>query len=135
VIQLLADVNIEGHLARVVSQMQGDYWRVYWDFLDVRVLRFQDLGLSPDDSDAQIWQLCQQREVYLLTNNRNDYGPDSLEATIRACNTSTHLPVFTLSDADRILHDKQYSGRVVESLFDHLLRIETLRGTGRLYLP
>lgn len=134
-IQLLADVNIEGHLARLVARMRGQYWRDLWDHLELRSLRFQDVGLSPSDTDRHVWQVCQQQQLYLLTNNRNDDGPDSLAATIRMHTTSASLPVFTLSDPDRIFHDKDYAERVTESLFDHLLRIDTLRGTGRLYLP
>jgi hypothetical protein len=45
------------------------------------------------------------------------------------------LPVFTLSDADRIFQSKDYAEGVTESLFDKLLRIDGLRGTGRLYHP
>jgi hypothetical protein len=135
VIQLLADVNVEGHVARVVALMQTDYWRELWDHLEIRSRQFQDAGLAPDDTDAHIWQVCQQQQLYLLTNNRNDDGPDSLEATIRTHNTATSLPVFTFSDADRIYHSKDHANRVVESLFDQLLRIDTLYGTGRLYLP
>jgi hypothetical protein len=135
VIQLLADVNIEGHVSRLAALMQSDYWRDFWDFLDIHLLRFQDVGLSANESDAQVWQVCQQRQIYLVTNNRNDDGVDSLEATIRVHNTATSLPVFTLSNADRVFLSKDYAERVTESLFDHLLRIDTLRGTGRLYLP
>lgn len=134
-IQLLADVNIEGHVLRLVALMQGNYWRDYWDHLDLRSLRFPEVGLSPRDTDAQVWQVCQQLHLYLLTNNRNDDGPDSLEATIRAHNTAASFPVFTLSDADRIFHSRDYAERVTESLFDQLLRIDTLRGAGRLFLP
>src|SRR5262245_57069916 len=112
--------------------MQGDYWRDVWDHLDLRSLQFQDIGLSPSDTDDRVWQVCQQKVLYLLTNNRNDEGPDSLEATIRAHGTDTSLPVFTLADVDRIFHSKNYAERVTESLFDQLLRIDTLRGTGRL---
>lgn len=135
VIRLLADVNVEGHVARLVARMQADYWRGLWDDLDLHALRFGDLGLSPRATDAEVWQLCQQQRLYLVTNNRNDDGPDSLEATIRALNTATSLPVFTLADADRILQSKDYAERVVESLFDQLLRIDALQGTGRLFLP
>ena len=134
-IALLADVNIEGHVTRLVSQMQGSYWRDFWDHLQLHSSRFQDVGLSTNDTDAVVWQICQQQRLYLLTNNRNDDGPDSLEATIRALNTPTSLPVFTISDAGRIFQSKDYAARVVESLFDHLLRIETLQGIGRLFLP
>jgi hypothetical protein len=79
--------------------------------------------------------ICQQKECCLLTNNRNDDGPDSLEATIRSANAPSSLPVFTFSDADRIFQSKDYAERVVESLFDKLLRIDDLRGAGQLYLP
>jgi hypothetical protein len=135
VIALLADVNIEGHVARVVSVMQSDYWRELWDHLQMHSLRFADVGLSPSDSDAVVWQFCQQRQLYLLTNNRNDDGADSLAATIRANNTEASLPVFTISDADRVFQSKDYTSRVVETLFDCLLRIDTLQGSGRLFLP
>jgi hypothetical protein len=135
VITLLADVNIEGHITRLIRLMQTEDWRDFWDYLELRFLRFRDIGLSPTEPDAQVWQVCQQQQLYLLTNNRNDDGPDSLEATIRTRNTPASLPVFTLSDADRLLQSKDYATQVVESLYDQLLRIETLRGTGRLYLP
>ena len=67
-IALLADVNIEGHVARLMSQMQGSYWRDFWDHLQLHPSRFQDVGLSANDSDAIVWQLCQQQRLYLLTN-------------------------------------------------------------------
>ena len=134
-IQLLADVNIDGHVRRVVALMQTDYWREFWDYLDIRCRTFRDVGLSRDDTDAHIWQVCQQQQLYLVTNNRNDDGPESLESTIRKHNAELSLPVITLSDADRVLQSSVFADRVVESFFDKLLRIETLRGTGRLFLP
>ena len=134
-IQLLADVNIEGHVARGLAQMQSDYWRDFLNYLEIRPRTFRDAGLSPDDNDVHIWLVCQQQQLYLLTNNRNDDGPDSLEATIRNKNSESSLPVFTFSDADRIYESREYAERVTESLFDKLLRIESLRGTGRLFLP
>jgi hypothetical protein len=54
VIQLLADVNVEGHVARPVSLMQSDFWREVWDDLDIRALRFPDVGLSPDEMDGHV---------------------------------------------------------------------------------
>jgi hypothetical protein len=135
VISLLSDVNIEGHVAVLASFMQGEYWRDYWDYLQIRVLRFEDVGLSQDETDAEIWRYCQDQQLVLLTNNRNDDGPESLEATIRAQNAPACLPVFTFSDADLLLFRKDYRERVAESLIDQLLRIESLRGTGRLFLP
>ena len=82
-----------------------------------------------------IWQACQHQEVVLITINRNAHGPDSLEVTIRAQNTPTSLPVFTLADGDRILHDKDYAERAAKRLLEYLLEIDKVRGTGRLFLP
>ena len=134
-ITLLADVNIEGHVRRLASLMQTDYWRELWDHLQLRLVSFVEVGLSAEDVDTHVWQACQQQQLYLLTNNRNDDGPDSLEATIRTRNAFDSLPVFTLSDADQVLHSKDYAERVVETLFDYLLRIDSVRGAGRLFLP
>jgi hypothetical protein len=135
VIQLLADVNITGHVTRLVGLMQSDYWRELWDFLDIRLRSFAEVGLSISDSDEKVWRVSQERQLYLLTNNRNDDGPDSLEATIRAQNTETSLPVFPIADAVQLLRSRVYAERVVESLFDNLLRIDSLRGVGRIFLP
>jgi hypothetical protein len=54
VIQLLADVNIEGHVARVVALMRSEYWREFWDDLDIRARTFPDIGLAPSDTDAHV---------------------------------------------------------------------------------
>ncbi|HYV34664.1 MAG TPA: hypothetical protein VE988_03105 [Gemmataceae bacterium] len=134
-IRLLADVNIEGHVARLLALMQSEFWREFWEYLDIQPYRFPDVQLTRDDSDARVWQVCQQMQLYLLTNNRNDDGPDSLEATIRKHNEVSSFPVFTLSDADRVFLDKDYAERVTDSLYEKLLRIDGLRGTGRLFLP
>jgi hypothetical protein len=135
VINLLADVNIEGHVRRIVSLMQSEFWREFWEYLDIRLVAFHDVGLSRNDADSDIWRACQQHQLYLLTDNRNDDGPESLEATMRKHNSVSSLPVFTLGDADRVLQSHGYAERVVESLYDKLLSIDSLRGTGRLFLP
>ncbi len=67
--------------------------------------------------------------------NRNQRGPDSLEAVIRAENQPDSLPVMTIGDADRVLEDRLYAEKVAERLLDYLMRIDELRGTGRLYVP
>jgi hypothetical protein len=43
--------------------------------------------------------------------------------------------VLTLADPDRVGRDARYAEGVVERLFDILIDVDTLRGTGRLYLP
>jgi hypothetical protein len=70
-----------------------------------------------------------------LTNNRNDDGPDSLENTICICNTLQSLPVFTIGDAERLKNEREYADRVIWALLEYLLEIDSLFGTGRLFLP
>lgn len=134
-IKLVADANIEGHIAQLIARMQVEPWRGFWDYLHLQYVTFGDLGLSESDTDRIIWQRCQDEQVILLTNNRNDDGPDSLESTILRCNMPTSLPVFTIGNADNILQSGDYANRVIDTLLIYLLDLENARGTGRLYLP
>lgn len=132
---VLADVNIEGHADYLMSLVRSAPWVDLWAELELSYTKFEDVGLSREASDAEIWQFCQQNGLVLLTNNRNDEGPDSLQAAIRARNTESSLPVLTIGDIERLRRSPHYAQSVAESFIDTLLRIETLRGTGRLYLP
>jgi len=71
----------------------------------------------------------------LITNNRNEDSPDSLEATIRQHNTSDSLPVFTVGNLDKFRLSRAYTERVLERLYEYLLDIDSVRGTGRLFVP
>jgi hypothetical protein len=97
--------------------------------------RFEDVGLPLDASDHDIWQTCQAEQLILITDNRNLDSPDSLEATIRKYNQPDKLPVFTISDMKSFSTSRAYAEKVLEDLYDYLLRIDEIRGTGRLYLP
>jgi hypothetical protein len=132
---ILADANIQGHLQALLTVLEGPFWREVWASLALPLFTFRDLGLAVDAADATVWQICQQRQVILITANRNAAGPDSLEATIRTCNTATSLPVFTLADPGQVLRSRDYAERVAERLLEYLIDIDNYRGTGRLYLP
>lgn len=134
-ITLLADADIRGHVVRLAGKMQKEPWIEFWNDLHMSLVTFADVGLAPDDSDAVVWKRCQEKGLCLITGNRNDDGPDSLENTIRTCNTNDCLPVFTIADADRTLSDGEYAAEVIWALVDYLLRIDGVKGTGRLYLP
>lgn len=71
----------------------------------------------------------------LLTNNRNADGLESLEVAIRENLTFNSLPVFTIANVRRLVTSKEYAKRVAERLYEYLLRIDELRGIGRLYMP
>ncbi len=58
-----------------------------------------------------------------------------MEATIRNENQPDSLPVFTIADTNRVLQDRLYAEAVAERLLDYLMRIDEVRGTGRIYVP
>jgi hypothetical protein len=101
----------------------------------LRYFRFANSGLAPDSPDDVVWRTCQQMELFLITDNRNQGDSDSLESTIRMQNATTSLPVFTIADVQRLRHDRDYADHVIESFFEYLLESENIRGTGRLFLP
>ena len=132
---ILADVNIQGHVDSLVHLMQAEPWKLFWDHVQLPYLHFADVGLDHDSPDALVWQTCQQREWVLITDNRNQKSHESLEATIRSQNAPTSLPVFTIANVPHLRQSRAYADRVIDKLLDSLLRIDALRGTGRLYLP
>ena len=103
---ILADANCEGHLALLLRLFQEGWRHDVWESLHLTPVSLADLGLQPDASDRDLWEACQREQVILLTANRNDAGPDSLEATIQQHNTPTSLPVFTLANEQRVLRDR-----------------------------
>ena len=134
-ITLLADANIEGQVDLLVARMQSDTWKELWDYLGLCHVTFADVGLDRADTDTVIWQRCQDAELLLLTDNRNDDGPDSLEATIRARNTGRSLPSFTIGNISHLQSSTEYADRVIEQLLSYILELDEIRGAGRLFLP
>lgn len=132
---ILADWNVGGHVLALVRRAQTDPWREFANELGLRLFLFRDVGLEQEARDADVWDLCQREGLVLITANRNDDGPDSLEAVIRTRGTRASLPVFTIGNADRIFQSSEYADHVVERMLEFLLDLEKLRGTGRLYLP
>ena len=132
---LMADANIQGQVEYLVQRMQADAWTDFWQALGLILYRFEDVGLSTSATDLEVWNVCQAEQLILITDNRNLDSEDSLEATIRRNNTPESLPVFTIADMNQFRTNNSYVERVVEALYDYLLTIDDVRGTGRLYLP
>jgi hypothetical protein len=132
---ILADNNVIGQVAHLVQMMQAKPWADFWNELGLVLYRFGDVGLAANASDVEIWKRCQADELILITDNRNDDSPDSLAAAIRDFNTPTSLPVFTIGDLDSFGASRDYEERVLVALYEYLLRIDEVRGTGRLFLP
>ncbi len=132
---ILGDFNFEDHVRLLVALLQAEGWDELWAELKLEVRTFVDLGIPGTTPDDELWRLCQREQIVLITANRNHDGPDSLEAVIRAENEPDSLPVFTVGDGKRVIESREYASRVAERLLDYLLRIDSLRGTGRLCLP
>jgi hypothetical protein len=106
---IVADANCADHLA-LLRLFQQNWRQEVWEFLRLAQVSFSDLGLPPDASDREVWEVCHQ-------------------------NTPQSLPVFTLADDQRVLRDRQYAETVADRLIAALFDIDRYRGTGRLYLP
>lgn len=132
---ILADHNLIGQVRAIVARLEEDPWPELWAALGLRVFTLSDLGLDERTPDDVIWRRCQAEQIILITANRNQDGPDSLGAMIAHENAPTSLPVFTISVADQVLIDKEYRDRVAKRLIEYLYEIDTVRGTGRLFLP
>lgn len=132
---ILADNNVVGQVARIAQLMQSAPWADFWRQLGLAFFRFEDIGLAIDASDVEIWKFCQANELILVTDNRNDDSPDSFAAAIRDLNTPSSLPVLTISALKKFRSDRDYQERVIVSIYDYLLRLDEIRGSGRLFLP
>lgn len=132
---ILPDANVVGVVRALINYLQGDQWQDYWESLKIVVFTFADLGLAESAPDSIVWNVCQEREVVLITANRNSKRADSLAAVIRSSNRPTSLPLFTISDLGKLRRSKRYARKVAERLLEYLLDIELYLGSGRLYLP
>jgi hypothetical protein len=132
---ILADVNVLGLVHYLAQLMQAGPWAEFWQALGLILRRFEDVGLAATASDLDVWQRCQAEGLILITDNRNADAADSLEAVIRQYNTPQSLPVFTIADLDKFRTSRDYAERVVAKLYEYLLDIDAVRGSGRLYLP
>ena len=132
---ILADVHMAGYVEALAREMQNEYWHEIWLATGLRIVHFHEVGLTETSTDVEIWKTCQAEELILLTNNRNEDSADSLNSAIRNRGTPASLPVFTIGDLDRLRYSREYAESAVEKLFDYVLRIEELLGTGRLFIP
>ncbi|MGH7140786.1 MAG: hypothetical protein ACREHD_34065 [Pirellulales bacterium] len=119
---ILADIHMKGPVADLARAMQGASWAEFWNHLDLTLFAFEDVNLTATSTDKEIWHKCQEEQLILITNNRNQDSPDSLEATIRRYNTPKSLPVFTISDLDRFRKNRAYAERVLEQQFPVALK-------------
>ena len=131
--RILSDHNCERHAQEIFYALQR---LGYDDLIPMMLNVFPDVNLPYDAHDEVVWQLCQENGYLLLTGNRRTVDDeDSLELTIRRLYTSSILPVVTIGDMNRVLHDRDYCARCAIRLAEIVLDLEALRGVTRLYLP
>jgi hypothetical protein len=131
----MADHNIEGQFVMLLRIWTSAPWAPLWESLAIEVESFERLGIPYNTSDRELWQVCQQRNIILLTANRSDEDTDSLEATIRDLNTPSSLPVLTIANPELVLVSQNYAERVAIQVLEYLLELDNFRGTGRLFVP
>ena len=134
-LKVLLDENIEGYADYLTRHLFSPTWNDISSSLEISIATFEQVGLSKGTPDEQIWKFCQDQQFYLVTDNRNDDKPGSLESVIRTQNVPPSLPVFTISDIARLRTDREYVEALVARLLEYLMDAENLRGVGRLYLP
>ena len=131
---IMADHDIGGQFKEVLRILMSSEWSGWWMDLGCKIETFVSLGLSERSPDFAVWETCQAHQVVLVTGNRNNDGPDSLEATIRRLNQADSLPVITISKSQEVVH-RSYAERAAVRLLEYLSEIDRFRGTGRLYIP
>jgi hypothetical protein len=94
---IMGDHDIEGQFEELLRILKSPIWIDLWEELGFTTEKFASLGLAVNAPDVVVWETCQAHQVILVTGNRNDDGPDSLEATIRRLNQADSLPVRTIS--------------------------------------
>src|SRR5437868_4316363 len=130
-ITLLVDHDIEGHALLLWGTLSAEGWL---DLAPMHLVRFADVGLSYASSDRAVWRFAQAHTMFLLTNNRNMEGADSLEQTIREENTPTTLPVITIGRIER-LAQRHYREDCAARLLEIVLYPANYLGVGRLFIP
>jgi hypothetical protein len=114
--------------------MQAESRREVWEYLQLQMFRFSDFDLQPEASDRDVWILCQEEQLSLVTANRNAREDDSLEVAIRELNHATCLPVFTISNPIRLKRNAAYANRIADKFLEDLFDIDRHLGRGRIYL-
>ena len=132
--RILTDNDMIGAVSALRRLLESPAWVDVTAALALQFLQLQDVGLPIDAPDGDVWQRSQDVGALLMTSNRAS-GAGSLDHTIAERAGPASLPVFTSGDPRRVIRDAVYARECALSMLDFVERIETLRGTGRLFIP
>jgi hypothetical protein len=128
---ILVDHDIEGQAALLWARLVDIGWP---DLVPMRKITLAEVGLPRNSPDRVVWRFAQERQMLLLTNNRNATDDDSLSRTIREESTAASLPVLTIGNIRRII-DPAYRARCADRLMEVVLYPERYLGAGRIFIP
>lgn len=128
----LVDHNLKGHARILLGSIASQGWL---EAVPIRFIMFEEVGLSIDSSDREVWRLAQENQMILLTANRSMKDADSLEQVMREENTPSSLPVVTIGNAERVLNDSDYRERCVDRLVEIAIYISNYAGARRVFIP
>src|SRR5438874_1639556 len=115
---LLADVNVQGHLAYLKRRIEELGLLEMLQELGLTLVTFPDLGLDRGLDDRTLWNYCQAKGWVLFTDNRNYDDKNSLQATIQDSWHEGHLPILTLANKEKFENSAAYAKRVAEDVAD-----------------
>lgn len=128
----LVDHNFKGHARILLGSIASQGWL---DFVPIRFIMFEEVGLLIDSNDRVVWRLAQENQMILLTANRSMKDEDSLEQVIREENTQNSLPVVTIGNADRVLNDSIYREQCVDRIVEIAMYTVNYMGARRVFIP
>lgn len=128
----LIDHNFKEHACILLGSIASQGWL---DFVPIRFVMFEDVGLLIDSSDRVVWKVAQGNQMILLTANRSMKDEDSLEQVMREENTQNSLPVVTVGNADRVLNDSSYRERCVDRIVEIAIYTVSYMGARRVFIP
>lgn len=128
----LIDHNFKGHARILLGSLTSQGWL---NFVPIRFVMFEEVGLSIDSSDRVVWRIAQENKMILLTANRSMKDEDSLELVMREENTQNSLPVVTVGNADRVLNDSSYRERCVDRIVEIAIYTVNYMGSRRVFIP
>jgi hypothetical protein len=131
---ILTDNDVVGAVRVFRRILASPEWVALTTTLELEFIELRDVELPADAPDVALWQRSQEVGALLITGNRSS-GEGSLDQTIAEQTSPESLPVLTIGDPRRVIRDPVYARECTLSLLDFVDRIETLRGTGRLFVP